>query len=180
MARGGSRGLVDSARGGWRDARERVERRYRGQLRDLAGAELYRLGDVDARLLFVLGIDTPVRPWQSERLDALLPARSEQLRIRGLTGVLVDDGLRPVPTIRERLLDLVSANENSDAAWEQALQAFRVAAAASRNAEIDWLAQHLVPSSADSRPQSAATEHVRGMLVELWFSAVGRGPAGRP
>src|SRR4051812_13489967 len=98
----------------WHDARLWVDRHFRHRLVGLAASDRYQLGDVARRLLRRLGVSTPAAAWQRDRLAYLLPGRHTDVLALALTGVEIADGLRPVASVRERLLRFASTKNDPD------------------------------------------------------------------
>jgi hypothetical protein len=157
--------------GSWREARRVVDQRFGGRLADLAGSDRYRLGDVAGRLLAYAGVGSPVEDWQRPRLAELFSDRHEEILACGLTGVLVRDGVRPVASVRERLLRRCRHDVLGAEAWETVLYEFRVAAAVAREAEIEWMVRELSRNGLcdGGSPRQSTSDELRALFLGLWF-----------
>lgn len=157
-----------------RRARERVATHYGEALAALTPADDYRLGGLAAKLLAGLGLATDTSR-NSARRQQLLPERAAEIEERGLAATLVADGVRPVPSVRQRLLEAAALDVfdegAAEAAFERATARHRAEAATSRFAEFDWLVRHLCVR--DRRGRELAEEMRARLLLNLW-SAGGR------
>ena len=152
-------------------ARSYVESRFGRELAQLPVRDRYRLGDVGCQVLRVLGVSSPIERWQLPRAQSLLGEAFELVRAQGLGSAMKRDGLRSVASIRERLLDLAASSGPYDTDLDRALVEFQVEAAASRTAELDWLAANL-NFAVVAQPEQTELEARRAALARLWFDSL--------
>lgn len=138
---------------------------FGARLSSLAGPDAYRLGDVCRRVLRNLQVPLPIEERLRNRASAALGEHlADRIAERGLTGVLVADGLAPIPSVRERLLAVARSSLVGEPSFDKSLRAFRADAARARQQELDWLARAL-----QVRLGATDLDDSRSHVAAIWF-----------
>jgi hypothetical protein len=183
VGRGESRTVWTAGEHPFRRARTLVDELWGQQLSTFEREERYRSGDLSRRLLGALGFNLTGRTGlPSPGLGAVLPGDAARVRRNGLAPVLTADGIATIAGLRERLRAAVIGHACPSEAearllWERLLAETRLAAAATRDAELEWLAQRteISPASvgadawleAGTSPRALDLNERRRLLVDL-------------